>query len=287
MTRPTKVSKKPKKKPSPARIRARICAWLICLTLLFGALSFGVYKLQAKLIAERESGIQDTEVIEGTFGVKSITVEGNDHYSSDQIINASGLFIGKNIWKINRSAAANSIKNSCPYVENVHISTKLLNQVTITVDETHIAGAVYSKEKWVLVGANGQAVDSMDAISDIPLRYMHIKGVKPLNKGLGKQALSDYDLSVYKQIIEALEKYKIENVNELDMTNSAAITINWNNQIKINLGNSTNIDHEMAVIKQTLDQILAKHGKLIRGELDVSSYSNAELTNQAIFTPTS
>lgn len=284
---PAAKKKKQNKKPrSKAARRLIVCLWLLVLTLVFAGLSVGTIFLQSRLNAQRASGKQqETEIVEGTFAVKSITVEGNSHYSEEAIKSASGLYIGESIWKANKTYAANCIKASLPYIEDVHISSHNMNELIIKVEETGIAGAMYSKDGWILVGTNGNAIDKMEVVSDVPLRYTYIKGAKPSGQGLGKQAMNDKDTYTFKLIAESLEKHKIKSISEIDLTNASALMLNWNNQITINLGNSTNIDHEMAVIAKTLPAILKKHGTQVRGTLDLSSYSNKELTSQAVFTP--
>lgn len=287
MSRKTQIPKnnthfKPKKRSSK---RLAICLWLLLFTLIFVGLTIFLISMQSKLDSKKVVKDDDTSIVEGSFGIQSITVEGNQHYTSDQIIKASGLFKGKSVWKINKTQSAARIKQTCTYVESVHISTKLLNQVTIKVTETSIAGAIYNNQQWILVGKNGQGVDAIPVESDYPPRYVYYRGAIPSNEPLGKQAMDEKSTELFISINDAIAKNKIEGVSEVDITNISDIKINWKNQIIIRLGNDSNLEYEISIAKQTIPKVLEKHGKQTHGTLDISSYSNKELTNQVIFTP--
>ncbi len=290
-----KIPKQPKKEPKKLSVgqrRFRIAATFFILALIFAGAAFGINLLyenrlvslaKAKETSEATSAPTDSEG--GTFKVRSITVEGNKHYSKDQILRASGMYIGQSVWEVNKAQTAANIKASCPYVENVSVSSSLLNTYTITVKETTIVGAMYYNGSWLLVGKNGQAVDKIPLSGNVPGRYLYFKGANATGKGLGKRAMDDRCTEIVQTYLEAAEQYKLEGVCELDMSNKSDLRLNWKNQITILLGNESNLAYEIAVVKETLPSILTNHGKQARGTLDVSSYSNENATNRVIFTP--
>ena len=287
MARSTKIPKQNRRyKPkSVGAKRLHICVWLILLTLLFSGLSVGLYYYDAKKSATEITVDNDTTIVEGGFGIKSIDVEGNVHYSKDQIISASGLFLGKSIWKINKTQSSLRIRNACPYVESVRIRQRRINQITIEVKETSIGGAIYSDKQWIIVGKNGQGIDKMDVKSDLPGRYIYYKGVTAIGTRLGRAVMDEQSEKIFKEFTKAFEDHNITNVTEVDMSDISNLTVNWNNQITVYIGNDSNIDYEIAIMEQTLPKVLKNHGKQAHGTLDISSYSNKELTNQVIFTP--
>lgn len=265
--------------------RLTACIWLIVLILIFAGLSVGAYFLQANQQAAVAIENEEQTKVEGSLGVKSIDVKGNTHYTKDQIISASGIYIGKSVWKVNKSQASARVQSLCPYVESAKVSSKFLNQITITVKETSIGGAIFSNDKWILVGKNGQGVDSLPLTGDAPSRYIYYKGIKASGAPLGKQAMEDRYTSIFIKLNDAIAKHKLTGICEVDMSDLSNITLNWKNQIQINLGSDSNIDYEIAVATQTLPKVFTNHGKQTTGTLDISSYSNDELTNQVIYTP--
>ena len=284
-----RIPRKPKKRRSMSigakRLRAAVV--LILITLLFMALTWVLHLLLARdtTPGAHDPYGADASEAPGAFSVHSITVEGNHHYTSDQILRASGLYVGQSVWALNKSQAEANIKNACPYVETVQVKSSLLNAVTVTVTETTIAGAMYHDAQWILVGMSGQWLDSLPVESDVPPRYVYFKGATFAGTALGKQAMDDRCTRIMQDILTEAKNQKVTGIAEIDMSDKTSITLNWNNQVTVLLGNDSNLTYEIAVLAKTLPKVLKNHGKQAKGVLDISSYADDELTNQVIFTP--
>ena len=59
------------------------------------------------------------------FKVDTISVSGNDRYSRETILAASGVSEGDNLFLLNKYDAAAKITEALPYVESVRLSRKL------------------------------------------------------------------------------------------------------------------------------------------------------------------
>lgn len=290
-----KIPKQPKKTAKPksrGQRRLRVALWLFVLTVFFAGAAFGVNLLYEHRLVDLAKAKETSEVSAppadgegGTFKIRSLTVEGNKHYSSDQILRASGLYVGQSSWDVNKAQAVANIKAACPYVESASISSTLLNTITITVKETTIVGAMYHDGAWWLVGKNGQAVDKMPIDSDAPARYLYFKGATATGKGLGKQAMDDRCTEIVNTYLAAAEEYELTGICELDLSNKSDLKLNWNNQITILLGNDSNLEYQIEVLKATLPKVLKNKGQQAHGTLDLSSYSNENATNRVVFTP--
>ena len=289
---PKNPKQKPQKQRTKAQRRARLALWLLLLTVALSAAGFGLDRLyehrlvtMAKTAETAETEPEPSHSENGTFKVRSVTVKGNEHYSESQILRASGLYVGQSVWDVNKAQASANIKAACPYVESASVSSSLLNTITITVKETTIVGAMYDNGNWILVGKNGQAVDKLPVESDIPPRYLYLKGATPSGKGLGKQAMDDRCTEILKKYLAAAEENELTGICELDLSNKGDLKLNWNNQITILLGNDSNLAYEIAVLKTNLPSVLKNKGDQAHGTLDISSYSNENAINRVIFTP--
>ena len=284
-----KIPRKPKKRRtlSVGARRLRTALVLIALTILFLVLTFFTRMLLSRdtTPGAHDPYGSDASETPGAFSVQSLTVEGNVHYTSDQILRASGLYIGQSVWALNTSKAEANIKDACPYVESVKVNSSLLGAVTVHVTETTIAGAMYHDGNWILVGLSGQGVDSIPVESDLPPRYLYLKGATYAGGKLGQQAMDDRCTAIMKTILTEASNQSLTGIAEIDMTDKSNLSLNWNNQITVLLGNDSNLSYEIAVLAKTLPKVLKNHGKQARGVLDIASYSTDELTNQVIFTP--
>ena len=65
--------------------------------------------------------------------VSDIRVEGNEHYTDEEIINAIDIEEGDNLFFFDRFAAISRVFAKLPYVEQVSVERSLPNKVVITV----------------------------------------------------------------------------------------------------------------------------------------------------------
>lgn len=85
------------------------------------------------------------------FRVSDIQVEGNTHYTDEEIIRAIDIEEGDNLFFFDRFAALSRVFAKLPYVEEVSVERKLPNKVTITVKESQaLAYIVLGDEDWTI-----------------------------------------------------------------------------------------------------------------------------------------
>ena len=70
------------------------------------------------------------------FVVTDIDVEGNARYTDEEIVLASGLEKGENLFFINRYDAASRIFSKLPYINDVMVTRELPSRVVISVTES-------------------------------------------------------------------------------------------------------------------------------------------------------
>ncbi len=258
---------------------------LLALTLVFAVGAIVFWAITPRPPKMNEAG----EAEGGLFSVKSITVEGNTRYYEDAVIGESGIVIGQSIFKVDSNDVEKQLLETFPYFSQVEVQTLHMDEVKITVQETAVIGVIYANERWVPVGENGKALDEQELTSDRPKGMMYIKGTLPPEEGVvvGQQAIEDYTFSILQEILEAIKHYQLTDIIEIDLTDLSDISMNWRDQIIIKLGNTSNLSHEIGMVASTIPKILESRGQQITGVLNLSSYSNDALENQAVFTPSS
>ena len=92
------------------------------------------------------------------FRVSKITVDGNSYYTEEQIVQASGIEHGDNMFFVNRFSAASRIFAKLPYVQKVTINRKLPNHVVIEIAESQELGYVVSGDTYWAIDSNGKVV---------------------------------------------------------------------------------------------------------------------------------
>ena len=76
------------------------------------------------------------------FKVETITVSGTTEYSSEEIITASGIQQGDNLFLLNKYEIYESILEKLPYVSSVSISRKLPDTLLIEVTDSNQGGVI-------------------------------------------------------------------------------------------------------------------------------------------------
>ena len=69
------------------------------------------------------------------FRVTDIQVEGNEHYTDEEIIKAVVIEKGDNLFFFDRIAATSRVFAKLPYIEEVSVERQLPNKVIISVQE--------------------------------------------------------------------------------------------------------------------------------------------------------
>lgn len=225
----------------------------------------------------------------GPFSVQTLTLEGNTAYPQGHVLSTSGVVVGQSIFSVKADEIEQLLMKTYPQYSSVNVETLGMKEVKITVTETPIIGAMYADGAWVLIGENGNAVAKRAIDSDRPKGILYIKGVKPANGKIvyGSAAMSADVFEIVKTMTAAIDRYQLTDVIEIDLTNTSDIRMNWRGQIEVKLGNSSNLSHEIKVSSENIPRILELRGEQITGVLNVSSYSDEALKDQAVFTPTS
>ena len=87
------------------------------------------------------------------FRVQEIEVTGSVSYTDEEVIDASGIDIGDNLFFINRISASSRIFSRLPFVEEASIERILPNKLVITVDESFaLAYVSWEGQSWMMTG---------------------------------------------------------------------------------------------------------------------------------------
>ena len=92
------------------------------------------------------------------FKVDTIAVTGEEQYSSDQILEASGVKQGENLFLLNKYEIANQIVRQLPYIEEVRINRRLPDTLLIDVTECSTVFSIRQDGTTWLVSAAGKIV---------------------------------------------------------------------------------------------------------------------------------
>lgn len=110
-----------------SRRALRAFAAFVLIFALFAAAAFIAYKL--------------------LFVISDISVEGNTTYTADEIIAASGVKSGDNLYSFSSRTAERLMKKKCPYVKSLKVERAIPNRIKFTVEEekAEFAAQIYGR----------------------------------------------------------------------------------------------------------------------------------------------
>lgn len=212
------------------------------------------------------------------FKITDIVVEGNNLYTDEEVVEASGLALGDNLLAVSRGTVAGRIQASLPYVEDVQVGRALPGTVTVTVRESDAVYAVYAANGTVwLMNSSGKLLEQASPGAS---SYPWLVGVTVQTPQAGDQAVCaetealDAALTVI-QLLEATDY--LPKIVEIDVTKPYDIILRYESLYEIHLGGVDQMEYKM----RYLTAILADSQIAEGGIIDLT----LEKENAAVFKP--
>lgn len=83
------------------------------------------------------------------FQVEQIEVAGNSRYTQEEIVAATGIEPGDNLFRMNKFAIQDHVLEQMPYVEDILIRRRLPSTIVITVEEWDAVAQVLPNSGWI------------------------------------------------------------------------------------------------------------------------------------------
>lgn len=213
------------------------------------------------------------------FRVTDIQVEGNEHYTDEEIIKAIDIEPGDNLFFFDRFAATSRVFAKLPYVEQVvSVERQLPNKVTITIVECKaLAYLQVGDEEWTIddsckilgKAAEGELQDLIPILGISPGTLMI---GERLTTADGDEALVDYIAEVLYQL---QERGLASQVSRIDFSDPSAVKVAYGSgKYTFNLGGSSSVEYKFGMIVSVMSQL--KEGDV--GIIDVSDGTTAHFS---------
>lgn len=199
-----------------------------------------------------------------------IEVEGNTLYTDEEIIAASGINKGDNLFFINRIACGSRLVTKLPYVDEVSITRQLPNKITITIKESSaLAYLEVDGEYWTL-GSDGKLLGAVS--NDDNAKVAKIIGLKLGNVPAAGDYIAPVDGEEEKAayLIEILQQIKgrklTGEIGVIDMTDAKNPSFEYLNRFTVKLGPKDDTEYKFGKLISAVGQLGAND----TGILDLS-----------------
>ena len=193
------------------------------------------------------------------FRVKDIRVNGNEHYTDAEIINAIDIEEGDNLFFFDRFAAVSRVFAKLPYIQEVTVTRNLPNRVTIDVVENKaLAYIPLGSELWTIdhnCKVLGKAAEGEEET------LVQVTGFDPgtlfVNEKLTTADGSERPVEFLNAILNQLQaRNLIGKITRMDMTNTNGVIMYYGNLYTIKLGDPYATEHKFALIESCISQLL-------------------------------
>ena len=209
------------------------------------------------------------------FRVEFVEVEGNAHYSREQILEAARVDMGENLILTQKDLIAQRLYDSLPYVDSVTVKKRFPTTLRLLITETAPAAAIATEDEmsWWLMDGKGKILEQIDAAT--AENYTRVLGLyavepqigKPVNVGEGHITQLDGLLGLLKAL---QERGMTTQINSINASSRTELVMVYQGRIQAKLLNNVDFNRKILI----LEEILAVLGEDEWGVLDMKTDKN-------------
>lgn len=192
------------------------------------------------------------------FRVSKIEVINASEYSDSEIITASGIERGANLFFVDRFKAASMIFSDLPYMDTISITRQLPNKIIIQAEGSAPAAYLKLDDAYWLLDQKGKMLGTTDSLTAD--QYPEIRSLTPMSAVEGEEMLvegTDAErLSVMQEIIPALKAEDMEElIDWIDLKDPANPSVRYDSRLTAYLGSEGEMSYRVALLKNAISQL--------------------------------
>ena len=194
------------------------------------------------------------------FRVSKIEVINASEYTDEEIIRASGVERGANLFFVDRFKAASMIFSDLPYMDTVSITRQLPNKIVIQAEGSAPAAYMVIDEEYWLLDRSGKMLGTTDSLT--AGEYPEIRSLEPMTVLEGEDMLVEGTnaerLAVLQTILPALRAEDVSSLVEwIDLRDPANPSLRYDGRLTVYLGAEGEMLYRIAMLKNVVSQLTA------------------------------
>lgn len=207
------------------------------------------------------------------FKVDTIVVNGDSIYDENQIINASGISAGDNLFLCNLKKASDGICKNLPYISTVEVKRELPSSIIFEITPTKAYVAAKSNSGTMLIDKEGKI---LEIVSDdkVPKNVIKLDAGITFSNQLGENIFDSESESeqgkkteLLKTIFDAIDNSKLSNITAIDIKSSSNISIMYQNRLNLKVGSISEVEYKLkcavGIIKELDENEPNKKGEIL------------------------
>lgn len=211
------------------------------------------------------------------FRVSSVTVKGNgDIYGKDEIVEASGIKKGMNIYLVDDDSVITNLLSAFPYIKTVKVDRNIPSNVTLELRcdlpnyYFEIAGEYFVVSGDLKVVQRYTDKEAMK--TDLPnIKKLTAGDIKSAIVGSELVFVNDSYTKALKELLSVLEATELfDGVSSIDLSDRFNMYIVYDSRLKANIGNSD----ELTLKLRFMNEVVKDLGEA-RGTIDIKNVEAA------------
>ena len=204
------------------------------------------------------------------FSVRTLTAEGSEHYTEQELLDASGIHLGDSIFSLSENAVEEKLKKAFPYVKSVTLEKDYPDGVKLVIKEEYITFAYDMLGEFYLFNHGLFVMDRFSSLEDLFAVRQAIVVKMPLPKScIVSQGIQFSEESTYiYDFVEALSLSSVRPlVKEIDLCDRFVIKMTLEG-VTVEFGDYTFAEEKLFA----LYRLLGESGQKMTGHIDLSCY---------------
>ena len=192
------------------------------------------------------------------FKIETINITGTNRYSQEEVLTASGIQIGDNMFLMNKFNAAEQITSSLPYIETVQIRRQIPTTLQIDVRECTAPAAIQSDDQVWLISGAGKIVDCVGNASWE--EYAQITGIPLLDPVIGQIITVEAGKEPIKQQLFSLlqqldNKGMLRDVQAIHFEDSTTITLHYLDRFDVIMNYGADFSYKLEYLQAVVQRL--------------------------------
>ncbi len=188
------------------------------------------------------------------FKIEKVEVAGNTKYPPEEIIAASGIAPGQNLFRVHDDQVSEKLTQQFAYIESVRVEYRLPPRVVLKITQATPLGALESGEgEYILISREGKVLEKNTGEPEG--RYPLVKGIQvgeaQVGSTLGPEAAERLRMLTY--LVDALESTGFPDVTQVDLTDRLNIQIIYQDRLLIQLGSEGDLEYKLQFVTYALE----------------------------------
>ena len=190
------------------------------------------------------------------FRVDTVQVSGNERYTDEAVIQASGIRSNDNLFLMNKFSIEHSLTEDLPYLERADIQRTLPGTVNISVEECQPTAAIKLSNGYWYINTQGKLLE----LSNQNGGLIEVSGISLISPVDGEQLSLDVSYRLKENglisLLTALEEQELlEGVGSVDLSEGSYLLMTYTDKYTVKIPYGSDYDYKIRAMKGIVDAL--------------------------------